>query len=113
MPSIFWKIPKEWVRDWGLSWNEAGILSDILDWRCPLSGHAARCGVSDRTMRNALDSVAVKARSCTDLSALLRSDPFSEIFSELDGKIFRKMRKNFPNRTEKFSTPPHTPLQIN
>lgn len=28
----FWKIPKEWVQDWGLSWSEAGVLADMVSY---------------------------------------------------------------------------------
>lgn len=43
----FWKIPKVWVQDWGLSWIEAGVLADILSYpSCSFRERASRCGVS-------------------------------------------------------------------
>ena len=83
----FWKIPKQWVSDFGLSWNEAGLLADMVEWDCPMQEHATRCRLTERTLSNALDSIAEKA----------------EKFSELRAKIFRKIfRKIFHS--------PHTPL---
>ena len=57
----FWKIPKQWVSDFGLSWNEAGLLADMVEWDCPMQEHAARCRLTERTLSNALDSIAEKA----------------------------------------------------
>jgi hypothetical protein len=99
----FWKIPKEWVQEWGLSWNEAGILADILDWNCTTQQHAARCVVSDRTVKNSLDDIAAKAEANEGLAKLLDSENFSEIFSKSNGKFFQKKRKIFPKKVENFS----------
>ena len=47
----FWKIPKEWIQDKGMSWNEAGVLADIKDWpNATTQERAKRCGLTKKSV---------------------------------------------------------------
>ena len=47
----FWKIPKEWIQDKGMSWNEAGVLADIKDWpNATTLERAKRCGLTKKSV---------------------------------------------------------------
>lgn len=65
----YWKIPKEWVQEWGLSGLEAILLADIKSWDkpCTLDERAVRCGMSKNGVRKALENIAKKVpQSSTD-----------------------------------------------
>jgi len=65
----YWKIPKEWVQNWGLSGLEAILLADIKSWDkpCTLDERAVRCGMSKNGVRKALENIAKKVpQSSTD-----------------------------------------------
>ena len=94
----YWKIEKEWMHGWGLTASEAVVLADYLAWNSNQRGHAAMCCITDRQLRNLLQSIEEK------ISALDRKKfpQIEEIISAFRGKNFRK-------KEEKISAPPTPP----
>ena len=58
----YWKIPKEWISDWGLTASECIVLADYLDYDGFGKGvkqeeRAKRCGIDRRQLLNIRRSI--------------------------------------------------------
>ena len=101
----YWKIPKEWVQEWGLSGLEAILLADIKSWDkpCTLDERAVRCGMSKNGVRKALENIAKKVpQSSTD-----------EVPQSVLSKVHKVAQKSTQSGTEKchkVAFPPHPPI---
>lgn len=64
MKQSFWKIPKEWVTEWGLTATEALVLADIQDWpNCSHKERAKRVGLSERQLTRINDKMSASDRT--------------------------------------------------
>lgn len=88
----YWKIPKEWVQEWGLSPAEALVLSDIKAW--------PNCGHEERAKR-----VGLSPRQLTRIKDKMSSDVRTKCLIELGQNVLRKRTKCPKIKKEKESSP--------
>ena len=105
MKQAFWKIPKEWVKDWGLSGYEAIVLADIKAWDkpCTLDERAERCGISKNGVRKALENIAKKVpqSGTTDVPQSVQT---------MCHKVAQKSTQSGTKKVHKVAFPPHPPI---
>ena len=105
MKQAFWKIPKEWVKDWGLSGYEAIVLADIKAWDkpCTLDERAERCGISKNGVRKALENIAKKVpqSSTTEVPQSVQTKCH---------KVAQKSTQSGTKKVHKVAFPPHPPI---
>jgi hypothetical protein len=94
----YWKIPKEWVQEWGLSPAEALVLSDIQAW--------PNCGHEERAKR-----VGLSPRQLTRIKDKMSSDVRTKCLIGLGQNVLKK-RTKCPKKSDKMSFPPYNPLYI-
>ena len=94
----YWKIPKEWVQDWGLSPAEALVLSDIQAW--------PNCGHEERAKR-----VGLSPRQLTRIKDKMSSDVRTKCLIGLGQNVLKK-RTKCPKKSDKMSFPPYNPIYI-
>lgn len=101
----FWKIPKEWVKEWGLSGYEAIVLADIKAWDkpCTLYERAERCGISKNGVRKALENIAKKVpqSSTTEVPQSVQTKCH---------KVAQKSTQSGTKKVHKVAFPPHPPI---
>ena len=66
----YWKIPKEWILEDGLTATEAVVRADYLEWDKPITQdeRARRCGISRRGLLKILRSLREKGVTCEQSS---------------------------------------------
>ena len=88
----FWKIPKEWVQDWGLSPTEALLLSDIDDFDCTIKERSERLKMTRQTLYNSVKKLDTKlSKNLTNECQKIRQK-VSKILTNLKGK-----KENIPH----------------
>lgn len=102
----YWKIPKEWVQEWGLNWIEAGVLSDILSYpECTVRERASRCGVSIGKI-SACIATYNKKQICSKIE-----HASVHILNKLCSNSEQKRSKNEQIKKEKKEIPPTPPIK--
>lgn len=94
--SDFWKIPKEWVTEWGLTGNEALLLADMLVMpSATIEQRAERVNMTGRSVINILN----RFRDSEKISPNIVKK-----FHQKSEKISPKKVKNFHQKSQ---IPPH------
>ena len=108
----FWKIPKEWVQDWGLSWSEAGVLSDMVSYPdATREERATRVGMTKPGLIKVLKRLQDSKQSLLLLGKQsLLCDGKQSLPSGVN-KVYQKRLTKF-TKNGKQSLPPPTPPYI-
>ena len=108
----FWKIPKEWVQDWGLSWSEAGVLSDMVSYPdATREERATRVGMTKPGLIKVLKRLQESKQSLLLLGKQsLLCDGKQSLPSGVN-KVYQKRLTKF-TKNGKQSLPPPTPPYI-
>lgn len=95
----YWKIPKEWVQEWGLSPAEALVLSDIQDWpNCSHEERAKRVGLSTRQLTRLKDKMSSNERTKCLVS---KGQNVFSLQDKMSSKTDERTRQNvLKNRTK-------------
>ena len=114
----YWKIPKEWVQDWGLSPTEALILSDIQDWpNCSHEERAKRVGLSTRQLTRLKDKMSSNERTKCLVSrgqnVFSTEDKMSSKTDESTRQNVLKNRTKCPQIKKEKENPPTPPIKKN
>lgn len=112
----FWKIPKEWVHEWGLSGNEALLLADIIDWpNCTSEERARRIGVSKRGVLKMMERLKNGEQS----APLLGEQSAPSLVNKVHRKKCSHGEQSSPKTVNKVhqngeqsALPPYNPLYI-
>ena len=100
----YWKIPKEWISDWGLNASECIVLADILSgWECSVKERAQRCGMSVRKLEYVIGSLFANA------SAKIALQKVQKLHFK-GAKIALRKCKNCTSQVQKLHIPPHPPI---
>ena len=104
MKQAFWKIPKEWVLEWGLTANEAILLADIVAWpTCSVDERATRIGKPRQTVYNLLDNL----QKCQKILQVVCKESLQHDVKKFDKKCKKSLQKSVKN----FDIPPHPPIK--
>lgn len=108
----FWKIPKEWVQDWGLSWSEAGVLADMVSYPdATREERATRVGMTKPGLIKVLKRLQESKQSLLLLGKQsLLCDGKQSLPSGVN-KVYQKRSTKF-TKNGKQSLPPPTPPYI-
>lgn len=108
----FWKIPKEWVQDWGLSWSEAGVLADMVSYPdATREERATRVGMTKPGLIKVLKRLQESKQSLLLLGKQsLLCDGKQSLPSGVN-KVYQKRLTKF-TKNGKQSLPPPTPPYI-
>ena len=108
----FWKIPKEWVQDWGLSWSEAGVLADMVSYPdATREERATRVGMTKPGLIKVLKRLQDSKQSLLLLGKQsLLCDGKQSLPSGVN-KVYQKRLTKF-TKNGKQSLPPPTPPYI-
>ena len=112
MKQAFWKIPKEWVKDWGLSGYEAIVLADIKAWDkpCTLDERAERCGISKNGVRKALENIAKKVPQSSTTEVPQSVQKKYTKCTDFVHKVAQKSTQSGTKKVHKVAFPPHPPI---
>lgn len=103
MKQAFWKIPKEWVLEWGLTANEAILLADIVAWpTCSVDERAKRIGLT----RKAVYKLIERVQNCNQSTQLLCNQSIQPFVT----KVHKKCNQSTQKIVTKVHIPPHPPI---
>ena len=103
MKQAFWKIPKEWVLEWGLTANEAILLADIVAWpTCSVDERAKRIGLT----RKAVYKLIERVQNCNQSTQLLCNQSIQPFVT----KVHKKCNQSTQKVVTKVHIPPHPPI---